>query len=346
MGFFDFWNSKGSKVGEMTSNWIEFFREFAFRLKQSSDSLASASTQQAAAIQETVASLTEIRRMLGQTDEHIRNSLDLTERATTLGRKGNQTIGRLQNSMNAIAEANRELEKLREAFQLIQAKTRIINDIVFKTQLLSFNASIEAARAGQSGKGFSVVAEEVGRLAQTSGKASKEIESLLIESQEKVGRIVDQVLKRAEEGARVTSEVNGNFLDISQSIQEMAQVLSQVGEASREQLAGMDQASRAMEQIDQATVANRQSAEQVAKIAGEIQSFEASIHRGENPGSLEPIGPAERLGAESRVEVGPVHQDVVSLVDRLANRPRKSFGKNVQAADFSADDPSFKKQGE
>ncbi|MHA0111674.1 methyl-accepting chemotaxis protein, partial [Klebsiella pneumoniae] len=79
-------------------------------------------------------------------------------------------------------DANSQLQSISNIIGEISAKTNIINDIVFKTQLLSFNASIEAARAGQHGRGFAVVAEEVGNLAQMSGNAAKEIRALLEDS--------------------------------------------------------------------------------------------------------------------------------------------------------------------
>src|SRR3954468_23516662 len=111
-----------------------------------------------------------------------------------------KTVQRLQSAMAAIKESNDLLNDLKTSFQAIQNKTRVINDIVFKTKLLSFNASIEAARAGQYGKGFSVVAEEVGRLAQTSGKAAKEIEALLSESRKKSTAAIEVVGTHVLEG--------------------------------------------------------------------------------------------------------------------------------------------------
>ncbi len=72
----------------------------------------------------------------------------------------------------------------------------MINSIVFKTQMLSFNASIEAARAGAQGKGFAVVAAEVGRLADLSGKAASEISELLQSSQDRVKNLVENVTTR------------------------------------------------------------------------------------------------------------------------------------------------------
>ena len=83
--------------------------------------------------------------------------------------------------MTSISESTEDLDSINNSIRGIQ-KTQVINDIVFQTQLLSFNASIEAAKAGVHGKGFSVVAEEVGKLAVLSGTAASEISEILKES--------------------------------------------------------------------------------------------------------------------------------------------------------------------
>ena len=102
-----------------------------------------------------------------------------------------QAMDDMVTSMNSIKEVNGRLTNMAHIINEISKKTVVINDIVFKTQLLSFNASIEAARAGVHGKGFAVVAEEVGKLAQLSGEASNEIDSLLIKSNKDVSSILE-----------------------------------------------------------------------------------------------------------------------------------------------------------
>ena len=93
-----------------------------------------------------------------------------------------QYLNKNENNVSQIVDLIREIED----------KTKVINDIVFQTKLLSFNASVEAARAGEYGKGFSVVAEEVGNLAEMSGHASKEIEGLLSHSISQVENLSKQ----------------------------------------------------------------------------------------------------------------------------------------------------------
>lgn len=78
-----------------------------------------------------------------------------------------------------IERNNTELTKITNMISEINEKTQVINDIVFQTKLLSFNASVEVVRAGEHGKGFAVVAEEVGNLASMSGKASLDISEML-----------------------------------------------------------------------------------------------------------------------------------------------------------------------
>ncbi len=74
----------------------------------------------------------------------------------------------------------------------IKNKTKLIDDIVFQTKLLSFNASVEASRAGEHGKGFSIVAEEVGKLATISGVVSKDIKDMLSDGINKIGKLVNE----------------------------------------------------------------------------------------------------------------------------------------------------------
>lgn len=86
---------------------------------------------------------------------------------------------------NTLEFRYKEIKEILEVIPLIKKKTNIIDEIVFKTQLLSFNASIEAERAGENGRGFSVVAQEIGNLAQTSGSAASDISDLIKSSLKK-----------------------------------------------------------------------------------------------------------------------------------------------------------------
>jgi methyl-accepting chemotaxis protein len=148
-------------------------------LAKSSSSLASSSQEQAAAIQESVSALSEMSSMIAQTGQNVKFSMKTSDEAHKLSSDGSQVMEKMGQSMESIQQANVQLQDISRVIEEINSKTKVINDIVFKTQLLSFNASIEAARAGQHGRGFAVVAEEVGNLADISGQAATEIEGLL-----------------------------------------------------------------------------------------------------------------------------------------------------------------------
>ena len=159
--------------------------KIASELVKSSQKLASSSTEQAAATQETSSALSEMSSMIHKTTELASNSKQKGADVEGKVSEGNQVMERLTSSMIDIKESNNFLQEIAQVIGEISQKTQVINDIVFKTQLLSFNASIEAARAGQHGKGFAVVAEEVGNLANMSGTAAEDIRSLIEDSQKK-----------------------------------------------------------------------------------------------------------------------------------------------------------------
>lgn len=236
------------------------------QLRRSTTSLSSAAAEQTDAVHETLASMTEIRSMLSQTDNQVKRSLLLAETVQYNGIERVKTLDRLQKAMDAIKESNILLSDLQASFKAIHSKARVINDIVSKTQLLSFNASIEAARAGQFGKGFSVVAEEVGRLAKSSGQAAREIEQLLSESQVRATSVVEMMMSRAEEGVAVTREVKQSFNEMSAAITQISQGLTQISDASKEQTIGIERTSVAIERISQTAARSRENASEIMRL--------------------------------------------------------------------------------
>ena len=220
------------------------------------EDLAQSATQQAAAVQESVASMTEMSSMIAQTGDSSIESLTNARRMAERTQDGNRTMERLASSTEAINQANTQLREMVDIIAEISGKTSIINDIVFKTQLLSFNASIEAARAGQHGRGFAVVAEEFGNLAELSGKAAKEIESLLETSKKHVTEIVEMTHQRVSDGLAVSKEALAIFNEISRDTNQIAKQIQRISEATREQTIGVQQTSTAMNQMDQAAQRN------------------------------------------------------------------------------------------
>lgn len=244
----------------------------AAKMTASSEQLAASTTEQAAAVQESVASMTEMSGMIAQTSDSATSSLANTKRMAERTEEGNRIMERLVASIESIQQANSQLVEMVNIIGEISNKTTVINDIVFKTQLLSFNASIEAARAGQHGRGFAVVAEEVGNLAEMSGTAAKGIEALLETSRRQVSEIVEGTQQRVKDGQQVSREALAIFNEIARETSNISRQVESINDATREQQLGVQQTSTAMTQMDHAAQRNNQLAGETLESAGDLSS--------------------------------------------------------------------------
>jgi methyl-accepting chemotaxis protein len=129
----------------------------------------------------------------------------------------------------------------------------VIDGIAFQTNILALNAAVEAARAGDEGRGFAVVASEVRSLAQRSSSAAKEIKELIGASVERIA-----------EGSHLADEAGTTMADVLRSVAKVRDIMNEIASASSEQSHGIDQLSRAIAQMDQATQQNAALVEQAA----------------------------------------------------------------------------------
>lgn len=254
-------------------------------LAQKSTALASSSQEQASSVTETSSSLHEISQMIENNSVNTEKSTTLVLESEHLIEKGmekleslKRSIGSVENASeemaNSITRNNDDLELVIQAFKQIKDKTNVINDIVFQTKLLSFNASVEAARAGVHGKGFSVVAEEIGNLAQESGTSALEITNLLEESLNKVSSLIEKSKKELEssvnmnkqkiqESVKHSQECNESFVAISEKFTSVSEASNEVNEASKEQETGVAEINRAMQEINASNEITSQSANRI-----------------------------------------------------------------------------------
>jgi methyl-accepting chemotaxis protein len=338
------------------------------RLRTASELMSTASSQQSAAIQQTSSSITEIRSMLAETEKRVREVQLLTSEMDVEASGGREIMQKLERSMYTIEETNRQIESFEEILSQIQAKTQVINDIVFKTQLLSFNASIEAARAGQYGRGFSVVAEEVGKLAMMSGDAAREIDQLLGQSAERVSRIVGSVNEKVRDGKGVSQDALTKFSDLATKLGVIAQKVDQVAHATTEQASGIDQTVRAMEQVNVGASENKRGADEVHQIADFVFELSAKIREvttgirrfvredRRDGKSIGRTGSGTAASGNEHIEkVVPLERKTTSfMVKRKVVKSDTDVGSEKVIAvggqrptrAISADDPSFKKAGD
>ena len=235
-----------------------------------SQDLAAGSTEQAAAIQESVASMTEMSGMISQTSDLTQRSRVASSKMAEGSQIGAATMQNMVRAMETIQASNAQLQNMVDVISQISSKTAVINDIVFKTQLLSFNASIEAARAGQHGRGFAVVAEEVGHLAELSGHAAKEIESLIDQSKKEVSQIVEMTLARVTEGHRVSNESLNIFSKLTSSISEVDNQIEGIAQATKEQNLGIKQSSIALSEMDNIAQKTRDIAQEASSCSVQL----------------------------------------------------------------------------
>ena len=266
-------------VTEKLQEVAEATTETSQSLSEAAQSVASATSEQAAAVQESVSSMSEITSMIAQTGQNVKECTDISQKVASRTEDGSRIMERMVASMESIQQANGQLQNMANIINEVSNRTMVINDIVFKTQLLSINASIEAARAGQHGKGFSVVAEEVGNLAQMSGTAAKEIQTLIQDSQRQVSQIIETTQHRVSEGQSVSKEALTTFNEIATGIQGMSERIVGIGQATREQDLGIRQISIAMNEMDITTQRNSAVSTKTSELSGVLSEHGHQVHR-------------------------------------------------------------------
>ncbi|MBC7466294.1 MAG: methyl-accepting chemotaxis protein [Bdellovibrio sp.] len=306
----------------------------AEEIASSSQSLSQATTQQAAALEQTAAAIEEMSSMVSKSSENAKSASDSSVASKNNAEKGKEVVEQMihsmseidasnNNIMNQINHSNSEIESIVRVIQEIGTKTKVINDIVFQTKLLSFNASVEAARAGENGKGFAVVAEEVGKLAQMSGNAAKEITTLLDGSIQKVESIVNETKRSVEvliaegkakvqTGTEVANQCSHVLNEIVNSVTGVASMAEEIAAASREQAQGVAEITKAMQQLDQMTQQNAATSEQSANAAESLSEQAVSLKSIVNTLVINIEGGNSNAGTNLKVENRPAPSKVSS----------------------------------
>lgn len=264
----------------------------AHQIAASSEQLSQATTEQSSSLQETSSSIEEISSMITSNTENAKQSTIFSEKSLSVAEKGKVVVEQMvsaisnindsnQNIMNQIDESNKDIENIVKIINEIGNKTKVINDIVFQTKLLSFNASVEAARAGDQGKGFAVVAEEVGSLASMSGAAALEItdmlekstqtvERIVRDSKDKIGKLILNSNEKVQTGTKIAHDCSEVLNEILNSVSSVSKMVNEISSASQEQAQGVHEITKAIAQLDQVTQQNTANSAESANAASSL----------------------------------------------------------------------------
>ncbi len=182
-----------------------------------------------------------ISELLFETTKNSEVCKELSDKVTRDVNEGNEIMQKMVEAVLTIEKTKDGLIEISSLINQISSNTSTIHKIVSTTELLSLNASIEAAKAGLSGRGFSVVAEEVGNLAKHSGNEANEIESIVIDSQKQIQLIIEANQSRVEVGKVVSNEALAVFAAIKSEMFGISSRSENIRAATWEQKIGIDQ---------------------------------------------------------------------------------------------------------
>jgi len=254
-------------------------------VEQASEQVASGSLELASSAEQMVHTVEETakvgevlqeagRSVLGALKNLMRNVEHLSEHTLRTGEETVVVVRATEQGSRAGQSATRGMTEIQDATCRIDPALRVHQEIARQTNLLSLNAAIEAAKAGSQGKGFAVVAEEIRKLAERSGHAAKEIEEIILRTQEAVSSGVQSVgttLAHLEDVKERISVVSQRIQDMEALSRDQAQTGTDVRRLMDQTTGRLDQNAAATHQLDAAVHEITRTAEDLSRVAERLK---------------------------------------------------------------------------
>ncbi|MEX1055853.1 MAG: methyl-accepting chemotaxis protein, partial [Rhodothermales bacterium] len=247
------------------------------QISTATEALASSAREQSAQTDDVAAAVEEITRTIIENARNAAGTADAAELSREQARGGGaivqQTVEKIRHIADVVAESSRTIEDLGASSREIGQIVRVIREIADQTNLLALNAAIEAARAGEHGRGFAVVADEVRKLAERTTQATKQIAGVIETIQLEVERAIQTIhtgRREVTEGIDMADRAGDALSDIVRRTEEVGGLIAQIAAATEEQSATSEEISRTIENISTVTSESAEGITQIAQASDDL----------------------------------------------------------------------------